>query len=53
MSDDDRLADYLARMDNPEHRRELDDGCTCGDSIVACNASRYVRSTRCCASCSH
>jgi hypothetical protein len=53
MSDDDRLSDYLARMDNPDHRRDLADGCTCGDSIVACNASRYVRSTRCCPACSH
>ena len=53
MSDDDRLADYLARMDNPNHVRALDDGCLCGESVVACNASQYIRSTHCCSACSH
>jgi len=52
MSDDDRLADYLARMDNADYRRDLDDGCSCGLSLAACNASKYVTSTACCTACS-
>ncbi len=51
MTDTDRLADYLARMDNADHERALPDGCTCGLSVLACNASRYVDSRPCCSAC--
>lgn len=55
MSDDDRLADYLARLENPDHVRTLPDGCTCGLSLLACNAARYLADvdTRCCSACHH
>lgn len=52
MSDDDRLADYLARMDNPSHVRTLDDGCPhCGHSLVYCRCSRYMDLGPCCQAC--
>lgn len=54
MSDDDRLTDYLARIDNPQHRRTLDDGCTgCGGSLVFCRCNRYMDLGPCCHACSH
>ena len=54
MSDDDRLADYLARMDNPNHVRQLDDGCAhCGHSLVFCRCNRYMDLGPCCLTCSH
>ena len=54
MSDDDRLADYLARQADPDHLRTLPDGCAgCGESIVSCNCTKYVKSQPCCPSCSH
>lgn len=53
MSDDDRLADYLARIADPEHVRSLPDGCACGLSLVACNAGRYLTRDRCCEGCCH
>lgn len=53
MSDDDRLADYLARMDNPDHVRELEDGCgNCGHSKVYCHVCIYRDLGPCCSSCS-
>jgi hypothetical protein len=53
MSDDDRLADYLARMDNPNHVRALDDGCAhCGHSLVFCRCNRYMDLGPCCTNCS-
>lgn len=53
MSDDDRLADYLARMDNPNHVRTLDDGCPhCGHSLVYCRCSHYMDLGPCCTHCS-
>jgi hypothetical protein len=55
VSDDDRLADYLARMDNPDHVRTLSDGCACGHSAVYCRCVAYIegRDARCCGSCQH
>lgn len=55
MSDDDRLADYLARMENPNYVRTLADGCAgCGRSIVSCNSLRYLDvSPGCCEACDH
>lgn len=53
MSDDDRLADYLARMDNPDHVRELEDGCAnCGHSRVYCHVCIYRDLGPCCSACS-
>lgn len=53
MSDDDRLADYIRRIEGDTTPRTLPDGCACGESVLACNASRYLYSTRCCAECDH
>jgi len=56
MSDDDRMADYIARMDNPDHMRLLDDGCAnCTASAVYCRCIAYIEGggARCCATCSH
>lgn len=54
MSDTDRLVDYLARMDNPDHQRDLPDGCVdCGASVLSCNATRYMTSAHCCPVCEH
>lgn len=53
MSDDDRLTDYLARMDNPDHVRVLEDGCTnCALSAVSCRCGIYMDIGPCCDSCS-
>lgn len=53
MTDDDRLADYLARMDNPNHIRTLDDGCVCGHSAVYCRCCIYRDLGPCCPTCIH
>lgn len=51
MSDTDRLADYLRRMDGDNTRRLLPDGCAgCGVSLVSCDSVRYFY---CCSTCSH
>lgn len=53
MSDHDRITDYVARMENPEHRRTLSDGClSCGHSAVYCRCNIYVDLGPCCPSCS-
>jgi hypothetical protein len=54
--DDDRLTDYIARVENPRHRRTIHDGCTgpdCGVSRLACNAGRYLDRGPCCTHCQH
>lgn len=52
MTDDDRLADYVARIENPDHTRTLDDGCTsCGHSLVFCRCNRYMDLGPCCPNC--
>lgn len=53
MSDDDRLTDYIARIENPNHVRTLPDACTCGKSGLSCRATRYLHSTPCCGRCCH
>jgi hypothetical protein len=54
MSDTDRLADYLRRMEGDDSPRNLETGCHgCGLSVLACNAKRYVDSLTCCLPCSH
>ena len=51
MSDDDRLADYLRRMDGDNTRRTLPDGCTsCGVSLVSCHSVQHFN---CCDHCDH
>lgn len=53
MSDDDRIADYLARMEDSDYRRDLTDGCpSCRGSLVYCRASRYLANEPCCSACS-
>lgn len=53
MSDDDRLADYLKRMEDSGYVRTLADGCACGLSGLACRSGVYLASERCCPACSH
>jgi hypothetical protein len=53
MSDDDRLADYLRRIEGDTTPRTLDDGCAgCNHSLVFCRCSRYMDLGPCCGSCS-
>lgn len=53
MTDTDRLTDYLARMDNPNHDRVLSDGClNCGHSLVFCHCTTYMDLGPCCSGCS-
>ena len=46
MTDTDRLLDYAARMDDPNHARHLEDGCShCAHSAVYCRCVTYIEGT--------
>jgi hypothetical protein len=54
MSDDDRLADYLRRIEGDTTPRTLTDGCaSCNHSLVFCRCSRYMDLGPCCPACTH
>ena len=54
MSDTDRLADYFARLENPDYRRTLPDACEgCGHSAVFCRCTTWISGPPCCPVCSH
>jgi len=53
VTDDDRLADYLRRIEGDTTPRTLDDGCDrCNHSLVFCRCSRYMDLGPCCDTCS-
>lgn len=54
MTDTDRLADYFARLENPDHLRTLTDGCAgCGHSVVYCRCTCWITAEPCCSTCLH
>lgn len=54
MTDDDRLADYFARLETPDYRRTLPDACIeCLSSVVHCRCVRWITGEACCPTCAH